>query len=268
WKRTRRGQPVAYPILVRITSACGFASSGAVPTRRRRAQASCPCQALRRSATSDPTSRSRSRTRSPFMSKSKHPATPTFESLSDLWDSLGRVPLERIRMRPPPGTATEQDVIAAESRDDRLCELVDGTLVEKAMGWYESRVGGILFRLLDEFAEKHELGIALPGDGMIYSEPGQVRRPDVAFFCWDHFPNRQLPRGQILDLVPDLAVEVLSPANTKGEMERKRRKYFLGGCKLVWEIDPEKKTARIYTAPDESKRIGEKGKLTGGSVLP
>jgi hypothetical protein len=51
-------------------------------------------------------------------------------------------------------------------------------------------------------------------------------------------------------------------------MERKRRDYFLGGCKLVWEIDAIKKTARVYTAPDESKGIGEKGKLTGGKVLP
>jgi Uma2 family endonuclease len=73
---------------------------------------------------------------------------------------------------------------------------------------------------------------------------------------------------QILNVVPDLAVEVLSPSNTKREMEQKRREYFLGGCRLVWEIDPVKRTARVYTAPDESKLVREKGTLDGGDVLP
>jgi Uma2 family endonuclease len=194
--------------------------------------------------------------------------TPSFDLFSELWDSLGRIPPERIRLQPPPGTATEEDVIAAESRYDRLCELIDGTLVEKTMGVYESRVAFVLGRLLDEFAETHHLGFVFVADGLIRVEAEQVRVPDVAFYSWDLFPDRILPPGQILDLVPDLAVEVLSPSNTKGEMERKRREYFLGGSKLVWEIDPLKKTARVYTAPDESKRIGEKGSLDGGQVLP
>jgi Uma2 family endonuclease len=200
------------------------------------------------------------------MSK-KQTAAPTFEVFSDLWDSLGRVPPERIRMRPPPGTATEEDLLAAESRYNRLCELIDGTLVEKTVGWYESRVAAVLSRLIDEFAERHDLGFTFVGDGMVRVDEGQVRMPDVSFVSWSHFPDRLLPAGQILDLVPDLAVEVLSPKNTPAEMERKRRDYFLGGCKLVWEIDPVKKAAKVYTAPDESRRVGEKGKLTGGDVL-
>jgi Uma2 family endonuclease len=202
------------------------------------------------------------------MSKTK-PTPPAFDLFSELWDSLGRIPPERIRMRPAPGTATEEDVIAAESRYNRLCELIDGTLVEKTVGWHESRVGSLLSRFLDTFAEEHDLGFTFGADGMIRVEPGQVRMPDVSFVLWSHFPDRVLPVGeQILDLVPDLAIEVLSPSNTKAEMERKRREYFLGGCKLVWEIDPIKKTARVYTAPDESKLIRESGKLTGGEVLP
>lgn len=201
------------------------------------------------------------------MRKSK-PAAPSFDRFSDLWDSLGRVPPERIRMQPPPGTATEDDVIAAESRYGRLCELIDGTLVEKTVGWYEARVGGTLFRILDEFVERNDLGFALPADAMIRVEPEQVRQPDVAVYLRLHFPDRELPAGQILDLVPDLAVEVLSPKNTRAEMDRKRREYFMGGCKLVWQIDPVKKTARVYTAPDESRGVGEKGKLTGNAVLP
>jgi Uma2 family endonuclease len=203
----------------------------------------------------------------PVMRKSK-PTVPAFDVFSELWDSLGRVPPERIRMQPPPGTATEEDCIAAESRYNRLCELIDGTLVEKVMGWYESRVALVLGRLLDEYAERHDLGFTFGEAGMIRTDKTRVRMPDLSFVLWSRFPGRVLPKGQILNLVPDLAVEVLSPKNTRAEMERKRREYFLGGCRLVWEIDPDKKTARVYTAPDESKRISEKGKLTGGDLLP
>jgi Uma2 family endonuclease len=201
------------------------------------------------------------------MRRSKPPA-PTFDVFSELWESLGRVPPERIRMQPPPGTATEEDVIAAESRYNRLCELIDGTLVEKTVGWYESRVASVVGWFIETYAVQHDLGFAFGEAGMIRVEPGRVRMPDVSFLLWSHFPGRILPKGQILNLIPDLAVEVLSPKNTPAELERKRREYFLGGCKLVWEIDPVKKTVRVYTAPDESRRLGEKGKLSGGDVLP
>ena len=45
--------------------------------------------------------------------------------------SLGNVPMERIIFNPLPGTATETDLLRLIERDKRLCELIDGTLVEK-----------------------------------------------------------------------------------------------------------------------------------------
>jgi hypothetical protein len=58
-------------------------------------------------------------------------APPTIETVAELLEALGDIPPERIRMHPWPGTATENDVLAAHARDKRLCELVDGVLVEK-----------------------------------------------------------------------------------------------------------------------------------------
>jgi Uma2 family endonuclease len=194
--------------------------------------------------------------------------TPRYENLSQLWERLGRIPLSRIRMEVPPGTATERDVIRAESRFNRHCELIDGTLVEKAMGIFESRLAGLLFHYLEDFLEENDLGLVFTTDAMLRVEPMQVRMPDVCFYSWGQFPDRTIPEVQILDSVPDLTVEVLSPGNTKREMERKRKEYFLGGCKLYWELDPVKRTVRVYTAPDESKLVRERGTLDGGEVLP
>jgi hypothetical protein len=59
-------------------------------------------------------------------------------TVADLLKKLGNVPPERVHLGPLPGTATEQDVLEAEGRTGRLCELVDGTLVAKNVGYYGS----------------------------------------------------------------------------------------------------------------------------------
>ncbi len=63
-------------------------------------------------------------------------------------------------------------------------------------------------------------------------------------------------------------MEILSPSNTKGEMALKVREYFLAGVRLVWLVDPRKRTVRVYTAPDQSVRLTEGEALDGGDVLP
>jgi Uma2 family endonuclease len=194
-------------------------------------------------------------------------APPVIETIADLLDRLG-VPPERVRFRPPPGTATEADVIAAFNGEKRLCELVDGVLVEKAMGFYESLVAGVLLGYLRMFLSQQKLGVVLGEAGTVRLMPGLVRIPDVAFFSWRHFPNRKLPRRPIPPVVPDLAVEVLSASNTKTEMENKLQEYFAAGVPLVWYVDPETRTVRVYTSLTEVRTLGEDDTLDGGSALP
>ena len=158
------------------------------------------------------------------------PMAVTFENAAELVKRLGNIPLEGICFKPPPGTATLRDLREALCRSDRLYELVDGTLVEKAMGLSESMVALLLARKIGNFAEEHDLGMPAGADGTVQLLKGLVRIPDVAFFCWDKLPGRVLPSKPIPDLAPDLAVEVLSASNTPAEMQRKLREYFLSGC--------------------------------------
>jgi Uma2 family endonuclease len=190
-------------------------------------------------------------------------STETVPTVADLLNQLG-IPPERILLRPAPGKAKEKDLL----RSPRLCELIDGVLVEKTMGWYESRLEVVLIYFLESFLGRTSLGFTLSGTAMIRIHPGQVRLPDVSVFLWSRFPNRILPAGQILDLVPDFAIEILSPSNSAKEMARKRHEYFAGGAKLVWEVDPEKRTVAVFTAPDQSTIVDENGVLDGGDVLP
>src|SRR5579859_5350968 len=103
------------------------------------------------------------------------------ETLADLVRRLGDIPLERIRMRPAPGTAVEQDLSSMP-----LCELIDGVVVEKVMSFFESRLA-----------------------------PGRIRIPDVAFFSWSKTKDGRVPMDPIGPYAPDLAVEILSPGNTR-----------------------------------------------------
>jgi len=193
---------------------------------------------------------------------------PQIKNFAELLERLGGVPLERIRFYPPPGTATVEDVLAIEAHEDRLCELVDGVLVEKPMGFTESRIACLLIAALARFVEKKDLGIVTGESGMIRMPDNLVRIPDVAFFSWKKFPNRELPDEGAPAIAPDLAVEVLSKSNTKAEMARKLGEYFNAGVRLVWFIDMKSRTATVYSSPTRSKVLSADQSLDGGKALP
>jgi Uma2 family endonuclease len=195
-------------------------------------------------------------------------ARPTMETVADLVKRLGDIPLERIRLHPPPGTATEADVLVSPDGADRLCELVDGVLVEKPMGYYESCLALILGHLLLQYLDQHDLGIVVGESGPLRLAVGRVRMPDVCFISWERFSDRKLPRSGILDRAPDLAVEVISPGNTETEMEQKLQEYFAAGACLVWYVYPETRSVRIYTSPTDVRVACEEESLDGGDVLP
>ena len=188
-------------------------------------------------------------------------------TVADLLDRFGPMPVGRIRTNPVPGTATEQDVIDIEARESRLCELVDGVLVEKTVGIYESYLALRLGHLLAGFVERHRLGIVVGADGMMRLAAGLVRIPDVSFVSWNQLPGRRVPRVPIADLVPDLAVEVISPSNTAREMERKLQDSLAAGVRLVWDVYPEPQEVHVYTAERHDVLTIDQ-ELSGGDVLP
>jgi Uma2 family endonuclease len=189
-------------------------------------------------------------------------------TVRDLNQRFGPMPFWRFRAEPAPGTATEQDVVTIRDTERLLYELVDGVLVRKTIGTYESYLAGCVLNLLSAFIRPRKLGIALPPDGMLRLSPGLVRIPDVSFIGRDRLPNRRLPRVPVWPIVPDLLVEVLSESNTKKEMDEKLRDYFGSGVKLVSYVDPEKRHVRVFTAIDRSQVVRESQTLTGGDVLP
>jgi len=145
---------------------------------------------------------------------------------------------------------------------------VDGVLVEKVMGFDESVYSLLLAASLLNHLTLHDLGKVVGADGMVRLFPGLVRIPDLAFISWKRFPRSKRERGEIPTVAPDLVVEVLSKGNTKPEMARKLDEYFRAGVRLVWYVDPKRRTVRVYTSPDDSVVLSEDQHLDGGDVLP
>ena len=193
-----------------------------------------------------------------------------FDTLDDLLESLGGISPRRVLFEPAPGTATVRDVIRlVEGPKKRLVELIDGTLVEKPMGFAESRVAMKLgVRLGRHIEDNGEPGVLTGEAGTIRFLKRFVRIPDLAYTSWDRLPNGQIPVAKVPEVVPNLCVEVLSESNTAAEMTRKLKEYFVAGVDLVWFIDPDERKVRVFTSPDDVTTLTAKDTLTGGAVLP
>ena len=168
---------------------------------------------------------------------------------------------------------TVQDLLDGSITGDRLFELVDGILVEKGMGYREGFLGIWVGYLLQTFLEANNLGLVAGADGMIRFNLDLVRMPDVSFIRWDSVDDPQVienPAGAFLEVPPDLAVEVISPSNTRREMEIKLEEYAKAGVKLVWYVDPERKEVDVYPLADAERKqtLTAVDTLDGGAVLP
>lgn len=195
-------------------------------------------------------------------------SSPSVWTAVDLVARFGAISLDRVRTIPPPGLATERDIIEIHNRENRLCELLDGSLLEKTMGSYESYLAVLVCRVLVEFVQKHDLGIVLGADGMLRLARGLVRIPDVSFISWERLPGRVFPREEIWSVVPDLAVEIISRGNTTEEMDRKLRDYFTAGVRQVWYVYPEACEVRVYESPDTYATRTSQETIDAGNLLP
>lgn len=191
------------------------------------------------------------------------------ETLADWLAALGDIPPSRIVFSGHPGPATEDDVLAlCNAADKRLCELIDGVLVEKAIGSPESMLASLLLSKLHEFVETHNLGVVLGADGLIRLFAGRIRMPDISIFLWDRVPGDEALNDPIFRFAPNLAVEVLSPSNTVKEMDKKRDDYFSAGVQRVWEVSLPEQCVRVYSSADSCETLTTAEALRGEPVLP
>lgn len=136
------------------------------------------------------------------------------------------------------------------------------------MGNRESRLAMWLGAQIFKYLESHNLGILTGADGPYSLEEDLIRFPDVAFIKWEDIPPDADPKTPIPDWKISLAIEAISPGNTRGEMSRKLKDYFTAGVELVWYIDPIERVVSVYTSEIDCQTLTDADELDGGDVLP
>jgi Uma2 family endonuclease len=194
---------------------------------------------------------------------------PVGADLLELIDRLGGIDPARVRLVPPPGTATVKDLIRTnDAKNGPACELIDGTLVEKGIGAESDYIAALIVTYLNNFVLPRNLGAVFGSRTGMKMVGRNVRLPDVAYLRpvrWQEWLTR---RDAVVPFAADLAVEVLSKSNTRAEMDRKRREYFASGTRLVWEVNPRRKTVSVYTSFTKRRVLTSADTLDGGTVLP
>lgn len=158
--------------------------------------------------------------------------------------------------------------VPAALDSESLYEIVDGQVVEKKpMGAYETLVGSLLHGSLNGFVRAHGRAVS---EMLFDFGPGlPQRRPDVAYVSYERWPRKQrVPSTQAWAVVPDLAVEVISPSNTFGEVLGKVHEYFQAGARLVWVVAPLHQQVYVYQSPTHVQVMTLQDALTGAPVLP
>jgi Uma2 family endonuclease len=165
-----------------------------------------------------------------------------------------------------PGTQPEKEFIP-----DFHYEVVDGQFVETSrMGAFESTIASILQTILGIYATSNELGrVATETLFVLDAIRNLRRRPDVAYVSYERWPrNRRVPRAEAWDVVPDLAVEVVSATNSAEEVLGKIREYFQAGVRRVWVIYPTEEQAYVYRSPTKNVILTRSDELDGEDVFP
>jgi Uma2 family endonuclease len=149
-------------------------------------------------------------------------------------------------------------------------ELVKGEL--RRMSPSGSEHGAIIINisvLLAQYVRSKKLGVCFGAETgfKIASDPDTVRAPDVAFIRRERIPESGIPK-KFWPGAPDLAVEVLSPGDTRTEVNEKVADWLEAGVRTVWVINPKQQSVSIYRPMTDVTRLSEADELDGGDVVP
>jgi Uma2 family endonuclease len=154
---------------------------------------------------------------------------------------------------------------------DGLYEVVDGRIVETTpMGAYEVELASLILEVLGPYVRERGLGRVI--SEMLFDLGPAVerqRRPDAAFVSANRWPlDRRAPHEAAWAVVPDLAVEIVSPSNSMTEVLTKVREYFTAGVRRVWVIYPDQALVYDYASPTSISVRTAADDLDGGELVP
>jgi Uma2 family endonuclease len=157
------------------------------------------------------------------------------------------------------------------SHPDALYEIVDGEVVEKPeMGAAAYLIAMNLFEELRAYLRSNPIGRPT-FEAFFVLDPARNlrRRPDVAFVSFERWPaGVKAPGEGDFEVVPELAIEVISPGDEYLKVFGKLREYFDYGVRQVWHVLPGQFQVHVYRSVKDSRVLTGEDELDGGILLP
>lgn len=112
-------------------------------------------------------------------------------------------------------------------------------------------------------------GLVLGGEAgvRLARDPDSTVGVDVVYISAE-VASRNPDDTTLIDGVPILAVEILSPSDTHDQINEKIDDYLSAGVPLVWIIDPRRRTVTIYRPDQEPALVNVRQELVGDPHLP
>ncbi|MDR3634880.1 MAG: Uma2 family endonuclease [Isosphaeraceae bacterium] len=168
-------------------------------------------------------------------------------------------------------TLVEEGVSPELIEPDFPYEVVRGQIVAKpTMSAQDNMVATELFRALVLFDPQKQLGQSVFEILFMLDRENNVRRrPDLAFVSRDRWPvDRPIERANYWDVVPDLAIEAVSPSNVADLDLEKLDDYFRAGVRQVWFVYSGARRVYVYDSPKSVRILGDGDDLEGADILP
>ncbi len=171
--------------------------------------------------------------------------------------------------------ATSEKLLTAEEfealpDDGKRYELIDGELREMAptVNWH-GEVETNLTTLLHTHSRAHGLGRVSCGEVLfiVRRNPDRVRAADIAFIRQERVPPLEA-RQHIMEVIPDLVVEILSKSETIEEVNDRIDDWLGAGVQMLWIVDPYRRMVTIFRPGHDPTLVGEHGILQGDPVIP
>jgi len=153
--------------------------------------------------------------------------------------------------------------------DGFLHEVVAGELVMSPKNNFQhGNITSRLFLALGNHVQQNRLGVVLDSSTGFWMKNRNCRAPDISFVSTDRLSGWKASAQHFFAGAPDLAVEILSPNNTRAEIDARLKDFFESGTRLAWVIDPNAEHAEVFRAPAFRDVVGKGGVLEATDLLP
>jgi Uma2 family endonuclease len=169
------------------------------------------------------------------------------------------------------GRVWTEEELQALPDDGYIYEIAHGELVMSPKNDFEhENLCAELLVAMRTYANARRLGVVLGSNAGFWMRNRDCRAPDVSFIPKERLRSLGFTpfTRKFFPGAPDLAVEVLSPSNTRAELDERLRDFFSSGTQIAWIIDPESERFEVCHSPTQRRLLGTGAELDGEHLLP